>query len=165
MWATLPGPAASSAIRQTFTHLFLAMCSTSGQLHSQLHAAIACVSTDSDLSHRIWQAVQESYGAPTRHYHNLQHLHEMLAWLERAAAAGALPSPQPPAVVLAVFFHDIVYDAQRHDNEEASALLAQRMLLEAGAEEQVNSPDVGSWLVMRSAWLQAITEQHDVDSR
>lgn len=113
------------------------MCSTSDQLLSQLHAAIARVSTDSDLSHRIWQAVQESYGAPTRHYHNLQHLHEMLGWLERAAAAGALPSPQPPAVVLAVFFHDIVYDAQRHDNEEASALLAQRMLLEAGADEQV----------------------------
>lgn len=142
------------------------MCSTSDQLLSQLHAATARVSTDSDLSHRIWQAVQESYGAPTRHYHNLQHLHEMLAWLERAAAVGALPSPLPPAVVLAVFFHDIVYDAQRHDNEEASALLAQRMLLEAGADEQVThlvTPELEAAiqrvrLVMRSAWLQAIIE-------
>ena len=63
------------------------------------------------LSQQLCQAYQSS----TRHYHNLQHLQQMLTLLD------TIPLDDRACVTLAVWFHDAVYDSRRSDNEERSA--------------------------------------------
>ena len=57
---------------------------------------------------------------PQRAYHNGHHI---LALLGHAHSAGGLVQ-DPVAMSLAIWFHDIVYDPQRSDNEALSAKLA-----------------------------------------
>ncbi len=69
-----------------------------------------------------------AYSAPDRHYHTLQHLEN----LRRQVAA----FPQEDAVVvgLAIWFHDVVYQALRSDNEAKSAEWALAFLRKTSLE-------------------------------
>jgi predicted metal-dependent HD superfamily phosphohydrolase len=71
-----------------------------------------------DACERVFAELVKRYSSPERHYHTLMHIEAMLELL-----------PQPsPALVLAVWFHDAVYDTHSADNEERSAALADEML-------------------------------------
>jgi predicted metal-dependent HD superfamily phosphohydrolase len=74
-----------------------------------------------------------AYSGPERHYHNLEHLGEMF----RVAGRLAAHTDDPAALQLAIWFHDAVYDPQRHDNEERSADWALRSVLAAGCDEAI----------------------------
>ena len=65
-----------------------------------------------------------AYSAPDRHYHNLEHLAEMLRVIDRLSAT----VEEPHALHLAVWFHDAVYDSRAKDNERRSGELAVDLL-------------------------------------
>jgi predicted metal-dependent HD superfamily phosphohydrolase len=67
------------------------------------------------------------WSEPHRHYHDLEHLAELLAALDELA-----PDAVPATVRLAAWFHDAVYDPRASDNEERSAQLAAEALPGAG---------------------------------
>jgi predicted metal-dependent HD superfamily phosphohydrolase len=75
-----------------------------------------------DLPEPLWQAVEAAYASPGRHYHDGEHVTELLSWYERVADDAAWQRPRE--VLLALLFHDAVYVAGRHDNEAESAQLA-----------------------------------------
>jgi predicted metal-dependent HD superfamily phosphohydrolase len=62
------------------------------------------------------------YTAPGRHYHNLSHIEDCLAALARM---DNLSAAEREILVQAIWWHDVVYDATRTDNEELSARLAE----------------------------------------
>ncbi|MBA9007529.1 HD domain-containing protein [Thermomonospora cellulosilytica] len=64
------------------------------------------------------------YGEPHRRYHTTDHLIAVLDLVDELAGH----ADDPDAVRLAAWFHDAVYDPQRGDNEERSAVKAERML-------------------------------------
>ena len=64
------------------------------------------------------------YAQPHRRYHDLRHLAEVLARVDDLAPAAG----DADLVRLAAWFHDVVYDPTRVDNEEASANLAREVL-------------------------------------
>ncbi|WP_315720461.1 MULTISPECIES: phosphohydrolase [unclassified Bradyrhizobium] len=64
-----------------------------------------------------------AYSAPGRHYHDLRHVEDCLAWLDRVAG---LDARDREILTLAIWWHDVVYDPRRSDNEEQSAVLAER---------------------------------------
>jgi predicted metal-dependent HD superfamily phosphohydrolase len=70
-----------------------------------------------------------AHAEPHRHYHTLEHVGEVLR------VAGRLGGP--PAVRLAAWFHDAVYDPKAHDNEARSAELAERELTAIGLSADV----------------------------
>lgn len=73
----------------------------------------------------------ETYSEPHRHYHTLEHVGEVLRVVGRLKGG--------PAVQLAVWFHDAVYDPKAKDsnNERMSADLAERELTALGLPPEV----------------------------
>ena len=68
--------------------------------------------------------VEAAYADPTRGYHDLTHLAEVLAHVDELMP---LDDPDREAVLLAAWFHDVVYDGQG-DLEERSARHAEAAL-------------------------------------
>ncbi|WP_018971124.1 HD domain-containing protein [Rubritalea marina] len=69
----------------------------------------------------IWDAIATLYSEEERAYHNLHYIHDCLekwdAWPNKPEQEAA------QYIELALWFHDIIYDSRRADNEEASAAL------------------------------------------
>ena len=63
-----------------------------------------------------------AYTAPGRHYHNLAHIEDCLGALARV---DNLSAAEREILTHAIWWHDVVYDATRADNEELSAQLAE----------------------------------------
>lgn len=76
------------------------------------------------------------WSEPHRRYHNLDHLHDVLTYLDILAAGGELVTQ---SAVLAAWFHDAVYEGrvgvEAGLDEEESAVLAERQLLLVGVAE------------------------------
>lgn len=73
----------------------------------------------------------ERYSEPHRAYHTLQHLEECFALFPAGLAE------HPGEVLLALWFHDAIYDPKRDDNEQTSADWGAEGLAAAGARGQV----------------------------
>ena len=67
-------------------------------------------------------ALIAAYTAPGRHYHNLAHIEDCLAAL---AHVDGLSEAERDTLSEAIWWHDVVYDPARSDNEELSAQLAE----------------------------------------
>jgi predicted metal-dependent HD superfamily phosphohydrolase len=90
-------------------------------------------------------ALLTAYGDPARGYHDALHLTEVLARIDELAGAGF--APEGPAVRLAAWFHDAVYDRLRGD-EDRSAIWAEDALAATPYAAEV-------------ARLVRLTEHHD----
>lgn len=77
----------------------------------------------------VREAVIAAYRAPDRAYHTLQHLGECF---DRLDEAGELME-RAGEVLVALWFHDAVYDTRSSANEADSAAWAARVLREQGA--------------------------------
>ena len=69
------------------------------------------------ISQTLWQALVKYYDAPIRAYHNLNHLRQLFDQFEQVKSH----LQQPAIVALALFYHDIIYDPKKSDNELKSA--------------------------------------------
>ncbi len=76
----------------------------------------------------IFQDLCRRHSEPGRAYHTLDHIAAMLDTVSEFEE----DLHDPVAVRLAVWFHDVVYDSRRSDNEEQSAAYAVAALSEAG---------------------------------
>lgn len=81
-------------------------------------------------------ALAAAYAQPPRVYHNIEHVHEVLA--HYADVAGGPGWSRPREVFLAVLYHDAIYESGKRDNEARSARFAQdeiaRHLPDAGID-------------------------------
>src|SRR6478735_316201 len=79
---------------------------------------------DNELTVRFYQEIERKYTTSRRHYHNLHHIAALLRYCEQFA--GELKDPD--VVAFAVFYHDIIYNVLRKDNEPRSAQIAEKRL-------------------------------------
>ena len=90
---------------------------------------------DSPTSRTEWAALVAAWSEPHRRYHDLAHLAAVLGIVARLAD----DATDPDAVRLAAWYHDVVYDPRRSDNEQVSAERARAglrgLVPEARAEE------------------------------
>jgi predicted metal-dependent HD superfamily phosphohydrolase len=84
----------------------------------------------SPVSAEWFDTVLGAHRAEGRHYHGVRHV----AWVVRHVEAIAADHPvgDLDGTVAAAFFHDVVYDPTRHDNEAESAAMAARAVGEIG---------------------------------
>jgi len=85
----------------------------------------------------IWKSLNNLYNEDNREYHNLAHVQDCLNKLDYWPTT----VPNREAIELAIWFHDVIYDPKRADNEEASAALMSHLILdhalEADATEEI----------------------------
>jgi predicted metal-dependent HD superfamily phosphohydrolase len=72
---------------------------------------------DSPTSRTEWASVVAAWSEPHRRYHDLAHLAAVLGVVGTLAGS----APDPDAVRLAAWYHDIAYEPDRSDNEQVSA--------------------------------------------
>ena len=95
--------------------------------------AWAQLAGDSPTSRTEWAAVVAAWSEPHRRYHDLRHLAAVLGLVGELAGAAT----DPDAVRLAAWYHDVVYDPRRSDNEQVSAERARAGLRGLVPEERV----------------------------
>lgn len=80
------------------------------------------------LINKLWEEIESNYSHKKRHYHNLQHLHYMMEKLQvykdHLENVGT--------IIFSIFYHDIVYNPKKQNNEEKSAEVAHDRLVQLG---------------------------------
>ncbi len=72
-----------------------------------------------------WEILKFCYNKSDRHYHNFDHIRDMLNKFEKHKKS----FEDPLAVELAIWFHDIIYNPLSKLNEDASADLAYSLIM------------------------------------
>jgi predicted metal-dependent HD superfamily phosphohydrolase len=80
---------------------------------------------EAEVVESYWVEIYKSYNSPKRFYHNLNHLEYMFEIL--APFKHLLKDSD--AVYFSIWFHDIVYNSSKRNNEEQSALKASEILI------------------------------------
>jgi predicted metal-dependent HD superfamily phosphohydrolase len=88
-------------------------------LRARWDGLVLPLGTDPAASARAFADLTSRYADPARHYHTLTHVANLLDTLDDFGEAASTP-----ALRLAVWYHDAVYDTHADDNEEQSAAYA-----------------------------------------
>jgi predicted metal-dependent HD superfamily phosphohydrolase len=77
-----------------------------------------------NIAENTYSAVVKAYSQKNRHYHNLDHIADLLAQADKKK--NELQTIDN--VRFAIIFHDVIYKSTAKDNEEQSAIFAQKTL-------------------------------------
>jgi predicted metal-dependent HD superfamily phosphohydrolase len=100
---------------------------TDNQSNTFVHrwqALAANIGLDRARSQAVGEYLLAQYSGTDRHYHGVNHIVSMLEGFDAIKAT----FEHPLAGELAIFFHDVIFDPSRHDNEEQSAKKLQDLL-------------------------------------
>jgi predicted metal-dependent HD superfamily phosphohydrolase len=92
----------------------------------------ALYTTDDDLKGKSFALLKTRYCEEGRFYHNLSHIKALLDLFESLNQM----TEDPNAIRFAIWFHDIIYNTRRDDNEEESAVLAVELLSELSVDSK-----------------------------
>lgn len=92
-------------------------------LHETFLRLAAQYSDDEQQMAACWLEIKNEHSAADRYYHNLSHLENLITQLS------ACNLTDRNTVLFSVFYHDIVYAVTQKDNEEQSAIVAEKGLL------------------------------------
>ena len=77
-------------------------------------------SKDMTIINKLWEEIELAHSEPNRYYHTLKHLEHIYSELQSFELDHTLE--------FAIFYHDIVYEIKKADNEEQSAKLCEKNL-------------------------------------
>jgi len=81
--------------------------------------------TDNDsLTNELWTEIEKNYLNKKRHYHTLHHLDSLLAQLIDVKEE----IQNWNTILFTLYYHDIIYNSLKSDNEEKSAELAKKRM-------------------------------------
>lgn len=79
---------------------------------------------DKGLMNELWLEIYKNYSSKNRHYHTLQHLDNLLAQLSEIEHQ----IQNWDTVLFSMYYHDIIYNSLKSNNEEKSTTLAEKRL-------------------------------------
>ena len=115
--------------------------------------------TISESTETYWEYLIKQYSQKFRAYHNLAHLEELFSYYDVYYER----LEQPKTVAFAIFYHDIIYNIWKKDNEAKSAEVAEHVLSELKIEHSFSKK--ASEIILATKHHQAKTtdEQFMVD--
>ena len=103
------------------------------------------LSLDDDTTQKFHASLYNAYSEVQRHYHSIQHIVECLEHFHQIKTY----LDDTLSVELAIWFHDVIYNPQAHDNEQQSADYMQRMLKNVLGAEQIAK--IYAWILATKA--------------
>jgi len=100
-------------------------------LHTQWNTLTARYSSTQSVSEDLFNSIVENYSAKNRAYHNLSHIKALLSLSESLTSN----LQDHEAVWFAIWFHDLIYNTRKSDNEEKSAEVAVEALTRLAVPE------------------------------
>jgi len=79
---------------------------------------------DPGLTNDLWKEIEKNYSKSNRHYHTLEHLENLLSELNRVRDR----INDWNTVLFTLFYHDVIYNPLKSNNEEKSAGLAEKRM-------------------------------------
>lgn len=79
---------------------------------------------NSSLTNELWTEIEKNYTSKKRHYHTLLHLDNLLTQLTEVKNE----IQNWNTILFTLYYHDMVYNSLKSDNEEKSAELAEKRL-------------------------------------
>ena len=79
---------------------------------------------NNSLIEELWTEIEKNYSGKKRYYHTLQHLDNLLAQLTEVK--GEIQNWE--TILFTLYYHDIIYNSLKSDNEEKSAELAEKRM-------------------------------------
>ncbi len=77
----------------------------------------------SDDGAAVHQRLLDGYREPQRYYHTPEHIEHCLSWFDQCRSLVG----NPDALELAIWFHDVIYEPGKPDNEARSAALYRQL--------------------------------------
>ncbi|MEM8900794.1 MAG: hypothetical protein AAGC85_21960 [Bacteroidota bacterium] len=102
------------------------------QLHELWIALFAPLDLEEKQIENVWLYLLKQYGGRGRAYHNLTHISTMMSLWQRHKVA----FQDSDILAFSIFFHDIIYNPLRKDNELKSAEYASTILQKAGVDQE-----------------------------
>ena len=107
--------------------------------------------TDNIAINKLWEEIEDNYSQKKRHYHNLSHLenlyNQLLEVKDKISNWNVL--------LFTLFYHDVIYNATKANNEEQSATLAEKRMT------QINVP---TELIEKCKAQILATKNHDISA-
>lgn len=89
--------------------------------------------SDPHTSERSFDKLFLAYNGLNRYYHNLSHIRSMI----NDISSFSFEKTDKDTLLFATWYHDVVYDPRRKDNESESSILAQRGLQLLGLQNEM----------------------------
>ena len=88
---------------------------------------------DNRLINVLWTEIEKNHSSKKRHYHTLQHLENLLSQLTNVK--GEIKNWE--TILFTLYYHDLIYNATKSDNEEKSAELAEKRMKEISVSSDI----------------------------
>jgi predicted metal-dependent HD superfamily phosphohydrolase len=88
---------------------------------------------DNHLKNQLWNEIEQNYLDIKRHYHNLSHLENVLNELLEVKEKIS----NWETILFSLFYHDLIYNPLKSDNEEQSAQYAEKRMKQIGVPSQI----------------------------
>lgn len=102
-------------------------------LQEKFNELLTKYTDDKSLINTLWSEIEKNYSGNKRHYHTLQHLDSLLAQLTDVKEE----IQNWDTILFTLYYHDIIYNATKSDNEEKSANLAVKRLKEVAVSSAI----------------------------
>jgi predicted metal-dependent HD superfamily phosphohydrolase len=101
-------------------------------IKSEFYKLINQFESDESKIADLWNDVNQAYTGRKRHYHDLSHLENLLMQLSVVHE----DVENWNALLFTLYYHDIVYDAKKKNNEELSADWAKKVMTQIGVDKK-----------------------------
>ncbi|TCI91100.1 HD domain-containing protein [Tenacibaculum sp. M341] len=87
------------------------------QLEKRFENLLIKYTDDTDFIKKFWKNIHNKYSESHRAYHNLNHLEELFRYYDQFESQ----LETPDTIAFSIFYHDVIYNIWKKDNEERSA--------------------------------------------
>lgn len=105
---------------------------TLSELKEVFYSLLSNYAVDNSGTEALWNEIDRNYSNKSRYYHTLNHLANVLTELMEVKAK----IRDWQTLLFTLYYHDIIYNAMRSDNEEKSAELAAERMQQIGVPDE-----------------------------
>jgi len=96
-------------------------------------ALLTKYTNDQDLITELWAEIERKYSDKKRHYHTLSHLENLFQQLTEIKTQ----IKDWDVVLFSLYYHDVIYNSLKSDNEQKSAELAEKRIKSIGISLEI----------------------------